>query len=262
VRPGRFHPRPAGLSPTEREQRFALWSAGSGGTTEGGIPAQPSGPLNTQQALFMTHPINGLGDLLYIVMFGARPYVSLQGDERVPATREQIFRSTGVEHLACRHADPAAAMAAAAPLEGRTVAFADPLGMYIHSFSRDLFSLDDDDLPEEWIRFSRGTEGRLQRLELGPGDDDPRFLDDATVSVGTRDVPVTGGFQVVKQVEVGPVVVAGPPRQLSEEEYVVVDEPGGPIDCQAAAMCKRIRRLQDDHAHQARRTGPRTVTWE
>jgi len=38
-----------------------------------GVPAQPTGRLNTDNALFMTHPINGLDDLLYIVMFGAKP---------------------------------------------------------------------------------------------------------------------------------------------------------------------------------------------
>jgi len=40
-----------------------------------GVPAQPTGRLNTDNALFMTHPINGLDDLLYI-MFGAKPYAS------------------------------------------------------------------------------------------------------------------------------------------------------------------------------------------
>ena len=57
--------------------------------------------------------------------------MSADGGRR-PATREEIFISQGVEHLACRHADPAAAIGAhEAAWSGATVAFADPLGMYL-----------------------------------------------------------------------------------------------------------------------------------
>ena len=134
------------------------------------------GRLNTDNALFMTHPINGLDDLLYIVLFGARPYARGDVGDLQPATREQIFREFGVEQLACRHADPAAAMGAhGAAFDGRTVALADPLGMYISSFSEDVFVVQDNPVPEAWIRWGRGREeGFYQRLEFGPDDDDLR----------------------------------------------------------------------------------------
>src|SRR3712207_5972201 len=114
------------------EEAFSTLVAGHGNDAElaqEGIPAQPVGRLNTDNALFMTHPINGLDDLLYIVLFGARPYARGDVGEPQPATSEQIFREFGVEQLACRHADPAAAMGAhGAAFNGRTVAFADPWG--------------------------------------------------------------------------------------------------------------------------------------
>lgn len=40
---------------------------------DAGVPAQPTGLLNIDRALFMTHPINGLDDFLYVVMFGSHP---------------------------------------------------------------------------------------------------------------------------------------------------------------------------------------------
>jgi hypothetical protein len=56
----------------------------------------------------MNHQINGL-DLLYIVMFGSKPYTVVINGNIQQATKEQIF---SVENtvLAYRHADPAAAM--------------------------------------------------------------------------------------------------------------------------------------------------------
>jgi hypothetical protein len=187
------------------------------------------GSLNTKNALFMTHPINGLDDLLYIVMFGAHPYAREGSEPPEPASREEIFRAADVAFLACRHADPAAAMGAAgAAFSGRTVAFANPLGMYVVAFT---------------------------------SDDDPRFLDDITVSIGAADEPVTGGFQVVEQVEVGPLVVVGPDGPVAPEEYRIVPADPEPIHCNEAAVCASVRQLkqQFDEEQGPVRVAPRTV---
>ena len=117
---------PSALNGSEREVAFSHTVGGNGGhqhLLQAGVPAQPSGRLNTENALFMTHPINGLDDLIYIVLFGAHPYAVSENGGRRPATREEIFVSQGVEHLACRHADPAAAIGAQeAAWAGATVA--------------------------------------------------------------------------------------------------------------------------------------------
>lgn len=83
---------PSALTPRQRE--IAVWTlvAGHGNDDsllDAGVPAQPTGPLNTEHILFMTHPINGLDDLLYIVMFGAKPYATLDAERPQPATKEQ-----------------------------------------------------------------------------------------------------------------------------------------------------------------------------
>ena len=58
--------------PQQREARFVAHLAPANG--------EAVGRLNTDRALFMNHPINGLDDLIYIVMFGAQPYAVRQGN--------------------------------------------------------------------------------------------------------------------------------------------------------------------------------------
>jgi hypothetical protein len=58
---------PQALDERQREAHFIEQVAG-----DGRMP--PKGDLNTANALFMTNRINGLDDLIYIVMFGATPY--------------------------------------------------------------------------------------------------------------------------------------------------------------------------------------------
>ena len=88
---------PQRVTAADRRRRFVAHLAPPDG-------ASPGGRLNTDRALFMNQPINGLDDLLYIVMFGAVPYAVEQAGRRRPATRDEIFRAAGVEHLACRRA--------------------------------------------------------------------------------------------------------------------------------------------------------------
>lgn len=247
---------PHALGANQREQAFANLVAGDGRQT------QPVGRLNTERALFMTHPINGLDDLLYIVLFGARPYARRVGGLLQPATRDQIFREFDVEQLACRHADPAAASGAhAQAFEGRTVAFANPLGMYIHSFAQGLFSYQNQPVPGDWVRFSRGTVGRHQRLEFGPPDSHAAFLDDIVVDANGTERPLTGGYQVVQQIEVGPWVLIGQPTPVANSEYVEISVSDAPIVCGGTSVCQRIRSLKDeyDQGRNLARVAPRVM---
>ena len=237
---------PVPLSPAERLQAFSEQTAGSGGRGE---PRQPRGPLNTENALFMSHPINGLDDLIYIVLYGASvPRAIRRAQVLEPAAKAAIFRSDGVEHLACRHADPAAAMGAQGlAWQGRTIAFANPVGMYIRTFAEGLFSFNEQPVPAEWVRWSRGDQpGRYQRLEFGPSDTDAHFLDEISVEVpgAPGPVPVVGGFQVVRHVEVGPLIVHGDGAPPKTEEIKVIDDVPAGIDCGAAEVCQAMRALK------------------
>ncbi len=256
---------PSKLSPTQREIAFSQQVAGHGNDAKlvaAGVPSQPIGALNRDNALFMTHPIDGLDDLLYIVMFGSVPYVTRTDTGFKPATREQIFREYNVQGLACRHADPAAAMGAhGAAMNGQTVAFDNPLGMYILSFNDRAFRYQDQPIPQEWIRLSRGEKDMYQRLEFGPSDADPAFLDDIVVEVGADIQPLTGGFQLLKQIEIGPIIVVGEPSPVTEDEYIVIGASSDPIRCQEATICDRIHQLKEDYeaAQKIGRIAPRQM---
>jgi hypothetical protein len=105
---------PAGMDEDARRVAFGLEVAGHGNDdalVSRGVPPQPRGALNRENALFMTHPINGLDDLIFIVLFGARHFMVRTAGGFEVATRDDIFRG-GREALACRHADPAAALGA------------------------------------------------------------------------------------------------------------------------------------------------------
>lgn len=212
---------PSDLSADERLRRFSVEVAGDGGGSIVGVPSQPRGRLNRDNLLFMTHPINGLDDLIFIVMFGAKPYTVRRADGTLrDPTKFEIFGNGNP--LACRNADPGAATAASAQARsGKKLAFANPLGMYILTEAevlRQQFFMDDaaeSEIPAEWIRLSRGETGMHQRLEFGPGDDSPFFLDNIKVATGAEISTVRGGYDVAKKVEVGPLL-------LVEEEPSVV----------------------------------------
>jgi hypothetical protein len=262
---------PLVLNERDRKREFCRFVAGQGYDNDpdlSDIPVYPIGKLNRDNALFMIHPINGLDDLLYIVMFGSKPYAVNRNGNFQKASREQIFKSFGVEHLACRHADPAAAMGAyGAVFEGRKVSFQNPLGVYITAFNRDAFSIQNQPLPESWIRFSRG--GSLgshstklwQRLEFGPSDDEPSFLDDVRISVGGTENPLLGGFQILQQIEVGPFVLIGDSTTIPSNEYYVLEDNSESIICSEADACERINRLKLEYEQSLpfTRLGPRRI---
>jgi hypothetical protein len=256
---------PHGLDEDEREIAFGHAVAGHGNDPrlEGaGVPAQPTGALNTENALFMTHPINGLDDLLYIVLFGARPYAVREDGEHRRASRDDIFAAFGVEYLACRHADPTAALGAyGAAFAGKQVAFANPLGMYLREPNLAVFRYEGEEVPPEWVRFGRGEAGMYQRLEFGPRDDDDAFLDQITVAVGAAESPLLGGYQLLRELEVGPLVLVGDGEPVTDAEWDVLPRVSEPIACDAAAVCRGIRELKRryDAAHSGR-VGPRNVT--
>ena len=102
-----------------------------------------------------------------------------------------------------------------------------------------------------------------QRLVFGPDVDDDAFLDDVRVSTGAADEPVVGGFQVVQQVEVGPLVVVGAPTTVNANEYDVVPRTTATIRCAQAQVCQQIKRLETEynaaHGPGVVRVGPRVT---
>ena len=238
---------PNQLNDDDRPDRFNRFVAGYGGAVRGTSP-HPTGALNRDDILFMTHPINGLDDLIFIVMFGAKAYFVQQADGTLrEPTKFEIFGNGN--SLACRNADPAAALGASAQArQGKDIAFANPLGMYIFTdpaVLKQSFTLNGGPIPEEWIQLSRGAEDMKQRLEFGPPDADRRFLDDIMVLEGASQQPLTGGYDVAKKVEVGPLLIIGNSRDLEPSEKILRPPVKDPTPCAQSEECYAVHKLND-----------------
>ena len=191
----------------------------------------PEHSLNQEHILFMAHQINGLDDLIYIVHYGSFAYAVREGGNRRRARLEEIFVDCEVEILFCRNADPSAAAGAYSqvflnqpgPPKGKELAFGNPLGMYIRTFTANDLRHNGAVVPDAWIRWSRGEENDTpQRLEFGPKDDEPGFLDEVTIGSGA-DAPAVNGYQIAKRIEVGPLVmIAKDARDIADSEFVDV----------------------------------------
>jgi hypothetical protein len=254
---------PHALSPKQREIAFGHTIGGHGNDQrliDAGVPAQPSGRLNIDRALFMTHPINGLDDFFYVVMFGSHPYGVREGSQILQATGDDIYTAKNVKHLSCNHADPTITLGAYDnAFAGRQTGFANPLGMYIRMPNLDTFFYGDDPIPQEWARFGRGREGLFQRLVFGPPDDHEAFLDDIIVSVGASDQPVTGGYQLLRELEIGLRLLVGHTTPIAESEWELLEPAAAPISCDADEACATVRELArrlaaEQSGHSALRT--------
>jgi hypothetical protein len=100
------------------------------------------------------------------------------------------------------------------------------------------------------VRFSRGArKGYYQRLEFGPPDEMADvFLDDIIVDDGTEAPrPLTGGFQVLQQLEVGVRLVRWGPTSVAPGQF---EYPGDRRDwtpCNASKRCRDVLELLDGH---------------
>ncbi|MFC5471211.1 hypothetical protein ACFPPD_21210 [Cohnella suwonensis] len=238
---------PFALNEKQREIAFSTYTAGHGNDNtliNNKVPSQPIGKLNTEQALFMKSPINGLDDLMYIVVFGAKPY-GVETDQGIrPATRDEILHYYKVEYLACHHADPNVVLGGqSAALEGRTAAFDNPMGIYLRSFAQQLFRYQNAPVPDRWIRWSRGMPGMYQRLEFGPDDEEEIYLDDISIWIGANKESLTGGYQLLRHLEIGPLVLLSEPSAVDEQEWVRLKPYSGAIHCVKPEDCLSFRKL-------------------
>jgi len=126
--------------------------------------------------------------------------------------------------------------------------------------SRIRFSFGGGPVPDDWVRFSRGREGSYQRLVFGPPDDHEAFLDDITLSLGASEQPLVGGYQLLRELEIGPLMRSGDTDPIDESEWRLLEPARGTIACDDAESCKAVRDLlaRYEAAH-AGRKAPRTM---
>ena len=244
------NPDPDSMNETQRLVSFATHCTGHGqhsGLQQAGVPAYPIGPLNQEHILCMTNPINGLDDLIYILAFGAKEYRTNDNGQHRKSTLDEIFTTKNVARLACRNADPAAAKGAYdAVFAGFSLAFTQNLGMYMRELSKDVFVYNNAPIPDNWIHYSRGEENMYQRITFGPSDSDDVFVDDIYILEGASTEPLTGGYQIARRIEVGPlVIVSEEADEVLETDYENIPSLGSAINCAEASVCEDMSLLKD-----------------
>ncbi len=216
----------------------------------------PEHPVNIEHALFMARGTNGLKDLLSVVHFGSFPYVASDAGTTRRARLDEIFSAGNRQDQFCRNAsasvvqdvyDHAYIDGTGSP-QGRTMAFTDPLGLYIRAFDTSGLRVGGADIPSDWLRFPRGASNMPIRAEFGPADDDPRFLDEVTIGAGASARPVSG-YGLAKLIEVGPLMkVAAQPRIITRVEFAEIPamDPSGIIcGLPGTPRCKQISDFAD-----------------
>lgn len=212
---------PTAAGPDARGAAFQRQVAGS----EVSAPRQaPQGRLNRDRALFMAVPINGLDDLFWILLLGARRFARAGELDRPaplpwllldnPYYRTQPAAMASLAHLYGTQADPAVLRAVQLlAWQNREIA-TDPLAAVLASedFAADRLVFPDPDAARRWVRWSRpAAPGLYQRLVIGPGDDEPETLADIAVLDPSGDpAPLTGGYQLLELLATGIVLSAGP----------------------------------------------------
>ena len=216
----------------------------------------PEHPINVEHVLFMSAGTNSLSDLTSVMHFGSFPYLVSQEGQSRRARLDEMFTHANRKDLFCRNAlsqvarnaNELALIEGSGPPKGRAMAFADPLGMYIRSFQSSGLFHDEANTPADWVRFSRGVDGMPMRLEFGPSDDDPSFLDEVRLDTGAAAHPVSG-YTLASRIEVGPLVkIAATSRPITKVELseIPAAEPDG-IVCglPGTQRCRQISEFAD-----------------
>ena len=258
---------PHALTPEEREIAFGHACAGHGNDRRlrvAGVPAQPTGPAEhgaraVHDAPDQRHRRPHLRRDL------RRARVLRRRARRAPAgvaatTSSAPSRST---HLACNHADPTISLGVYdLVFRGAQVAFADPLGMYIRRPNLERLLLRAASrCPPTGCASAAAGRARYQRLVFGPPDEHEAFLDDITLSLGASEQPLTGGYQLLRELEIGPLVQRRrdrPDRRATSGSCS--SPPRRTIACDDAESCKPVRDLLARYeAEHAGRKAPRTM---
>ncbi|MEM9127625.1 MAG: hypothetical protein AAGB28_17680 [Pseudomonadota bacterium] len=222
----------------------------------------PEHPLNVEHLLFMSNRHNRLKDMILAMHAGSFPYVVPQaGDKRIAARLDEVFSFLNKPEYLGRNATSTVAQRAhhlayipsVERPQGRAFAFSDPLGVYIRSFASDRLSIDGSAIPTDWVRYSRGASGMPMRLEFGPDDQDPRFLDNVQLGQGSI-ARFISGYALSQLIEVGPLVtVAAERRPITQVEFVPTPAlPRGQMqhDLLGAPRSLQLSDFADRHEHE------------
>ena len=77
---------------------------------------------------------------------------------------------------------------------------------------------------------------------------------------GDNQEPVVGGFQVLEQIEVGPLLMVGDGAPVRDEEFAQFEvSPVPTISCARASICKQMARLREEYQEAKARDGENVI---
>jgi hypothetical protein len=243
---GDLDPHAAGVSPDDRERAFASAMLGR----DGGSPYN-----NGQKAICcMVHPTNTLAALVELVARSAKPYAveDASGGRYRHATAAEVIPMLGGAAQAGRNSDPVLVeRLGRLAFEGRLVALADPVGVYVQAVEHSrLRQPDGSDVPPEWFSFERSAETRsfpgepprYQRLvfEVPPSE---------ALSVGdlvdvTTEQALSYGGQIADLVQLAVLMRTSAPGILAAEPQELTGSEGPPD-----RGCEGVRGVHREFLH-------------
>lgn len=199
-----------------------------------------AGPYNNGDRAIccMVHPTNTLAALVALASAAVllRQVSDAAGTPRPCVAGHDLLPCLGDAAVAGRASDPLIAERfAALAWEGRSVAFAEPVGVYIVGMQAGrLRTPDGAVVGSDWFHFGRGAASddglvRWQRLTVEAPPGQPHVLGDV-VDVATEE-PIRHGAQLAELVQIGLHLAVGPPGAIPCDDFEPARAKDSPEDC-------------------------------
>lgn len=234
----------------ERKDAFRAMMSFQSGPSGSDLP--PRSPYNNgrKAITYMCQRNNTLGAAIALAGAAAQAFAKDTPAGRVPLTGRELINFTLQAAADCRDSDPTIVETVARlAFEGRKIALAEPLGLYIGSVSHEGLLLPDEQgaVPAEWFELQRGSRQGVERsqrlvLEVPPG---LGFVvgDLIEAATGNR---VERGAQLAQLVQLRLYAKASAPGTVQVEARAVRVDPLP--DCGIAADCGLFRAAFDEMA--------------
>ena len=80
------------------------------------------------------------------------------------------------------------------------------------------------------------------------------------LALGAAEQPLTGGYQLLRELEIGPHLCVGDADPIAEDEWEILEPAASSIACDEPESCKAVRDLLARYeAEHAGRKAPRTM---
>ena len=209
----------------------------------------------------MTHPINGIDDLIYVVIFGAHAYAVQRARRAPPGLRRrrlQRLQRRPPRLQPRRPDDLARRLRRRLPRARRRRS---PTRSGCTSASRTSRSS-----PTRASRCRRtgcasaaASRARTSASCSGRRTTTRRSSTTSRSSLGASDQPLTGGYQLLRELEIGPLLASATPTPIGDDEWELSPPAAATIACDDARVLQVRARAWRRASRPRMRAAPRTM---